>query len=309
MRPANPALGVLIFVLGGLAGAVFYLPFKKVKNWAWESYWFDLRRGRPGRRAVGAGVLHVAQRGVGAQGGARQGTRLLLPLRGDVGRRRPDLGTDDPLPGRRPRAGHRLRPVLGGRHADSAVVSSNGRVSAAAACDDSAGRPVRHAVGCAVGVLVSLVGIVLVGGAGMSKESELPEEEKKAAVAEFNFKMGMLVAIFSGLMSAGMSFGLQGGASHREAGTNDRAGHQRHLERHARAGRRAARRIRRQRRLVPVPERQEQDDGRLRQVGHAAGRPTSSSPAWPAPSGARSSSASRRASRRWASWPTSAGRC
>ena len=37
---ANPALGTFIFVLGGLAGAVFYLPFKKVKNWAWESYWF-----------------------------------------------------------------------------------------------------------------------------------------------------------------------------------------------------------------------------------------------------------------------------
>ncbi len=36
---ANPALGVLIFALGGLAGAIFYLPFKKVRNWAWESYW------------------------------------------------------------------------------------------------------------------------------------------------------------------------------------------------------------------------------------------------------------------------------
>ncbi|MBN2513197.1 MAG: hypothetical protein JXB18_09695, partial [Sedimentisphaerales bacterium] len=36
---ANPALGIVIFTLGGLAGAVFYLPFKKVKNWAWESYW------------------------------------------------------------------------------------------------------------------------------------------------------------------------------------------------------------------------------------------------------------------------------
>ena len=32
-------LGMFIFALGGLAGAVFYLPFKKVKNWAWESYW------------------------------------------------------------------------------------------------------------------------------------------------------------------------------------------------------------------------------------------------------------------------------
>ena len=59
--------------------------------------------------------------------------------------------------------------------------------------------------------MVSLVGIVLVGMAGMSKEKELPEEEKKKAVAEYNFKKGILVAMFSGIMSAGMSFGLQGG--------------------------------------------------------------------------------------------------
>ncbi len=61
------------------------------------------------------------------------------------------------------------------------------------------------------GVLVSIVGIILVGGAGMSKEKELPEEVKKATVAEYNFKLGLFVAIFSGLMSAAMNFGLQGG--------------------------------------------------------------------------------------------------
>jgi L-rhamnose-H+ transport protein len=62
------------------------------------------------------------------------------------------------------------------------------------------------------GVLVSLLGIVVVGLAGMSKEKELPEEEKKKAVAEFNFNKGLTVALFSGIMSAGMSFGLGGGA-------------------------------------------------------------------------------------------------
>ena len=36
----NPMLGSLIFALGGLAGAVFALPFRKVKGWAYESYWF-----------------------------------------------------------------------------------------------------------------------------------------------------------------------------------------------------------------------------------------------------------------------------
>lgn len=64
-----------------------------------------------------------------------------------------------------------------------------------------------------VGVAVSLAGIVAVGAAGMSKENELPEEKKKTAVAEFNFRKGLLVAVFSGIMSAGMAFGLGGGAS------------------------------------------------------------------------------------------------
>ena len=35
----NPMLGILIFMLGGLMGAVFYLPFSRVKKWAWGSYW------------------------------------------------------------------------------------------------------------------------------------------------------------------------------------------------------------------------------------------------------------------------------
>ena len=51
--------------------------------------------------------------------------------------------------------------------------------------------------------------------AGMSKENELPDEEKKKAVAEFDFKKGITVAIFSGLMSSAMSFGLQGGRDRR----------------------------------------------------------------------------------------------
>jgi L-rhamnose-H+ transport protein len=46
---------------------------------------------------------------------------------------------------------------------------------------------------------------------GMSKEKELPEAEKKKAVAEYNFKKGLLLAIFCGLMSSAMNFGLQGG--------------------------------------------------------------------------------------------------
>ena len=59
-------------------------------------------------------------------------------------------------------------------------------------------------------MLVSLAGIVMVGMAGMSKEKELPEEQKKKAVAEY-VKKGVLAALFSGLMSSAMGFGLVGG--------------------------------------------------------------------------------------------------
>ena len=61
------------------------------------------------------------------------------------------------------------------------------------------------------GVIVSVLGIVLVGGAGISKERELSEEAKKKAVSEYSFGKGIMVAVFSGLMSAAMNFGLQGG--------------------------------------------------------------------------------------------------
>jgi L-rhamnose-H+ transport protein len=63
-----------------------------------------------------------------------------------------------------------------------------------------------------VSVFVSLVGLGFAGMAGKLKEGELSEEEKKKAVAEFDFKKGMVVALFSGIASAGMNFGLQGGA-------------------------------------------------------------------------------------------------
>ena len=39
MSSANPILGSLIFALGGFAGAVFAVPFRKIKGVAYESYW------------------------------------------------------------------------------------------------------------------------------------------------------------------------------------------------------------------------------------------------------------------------------
>ena len=32
-------LGVIFHFIGGFASGSFYLPFKKIRGWAWESYW------------------------------------------------------------------------------------------------------------------------------------------------------------------------------------------------------------------------------------------------------------------------------
>ena len=197
----NPALGVLIFVLGGLAGAVFYLPFKRVKDWAWESYWMiyavfglivvpwvlalstspnvvSVLKAAPGKE-LGYCFLCGAMWGVG---GLTWG--LMIRYLG-VG-----LGLAIGC-GLCSAAGTLIPPIIKGEFA-ALLQSGAGQASLG-------------------GVLVSLIGIVLVGAAGMSKENELPDDVKKATVAEYSFRLGLASAIFSGLMSAGMSFGLQGG--------------------------------------------------------------------------------------------------
>jgi L-rhamnose-H+ transport protein len=55
------------------------------------------------------------------------------------------------------------------------------------------------------------MGIAVAAYAGLTKEREMPEAEKKKVIGEFNFKKGILVATFSGVMSACFSFGLTAG--------------------------------------------------------------------------------------------------
>jgi L-rhamnose-H+ transport protein len=62
-----------------------------------------------------------------------------------------------------------------------------------------------------LGVAVCLLGIFIAALAGATKEKEMSDEDKKKAIAEFSFKKGILVATFSGIMSACFSFGLTAG--------------------------------------------------------------------------------------------------
>jgi L-rhamnose-H+ transport protein len=61
------------------------------------------------------------------------------------------------------------------------------------------------------GVVVCLLGIIISGVAGMAKERELSDKDKKASIQEFSFKKGVWVATVCGIMSACMSYGFAAG--------------------------------------------------------------------------------------------------
>ena len=188
--------------LGGVAGATFALPFRGIKEMRYESYWmvyavvglvlFPLALALatcPGFfKILGEADGSVIARciGFGALWGLGGLTWGLMIRYLGIG-----LGLAIGC-GLCSATGTLIPPIVTG-HAGDLVKDTASIVTLAS-------------------VVVSLVGIILVGFAGKLKEGELDEEAKKKAVAEFDFKKGMIVAVFSGIASAGMNFGLQGGA-------------------------------------------------------------------------------------------------
>ena len=62
-----------------------------------------------------------------------------------------------------------------------------------------------------LGVVVTLVGIAVIGVAGSMKAASLSEDEKKAAVKDFNFPKGLAIALLAGFMSGCFNVGLEFG--------------------------------------------------------------------------------------------------
>jgi L-rhamnose-H+ transport protein len=61
------------------------------------------------------------------------------------------------------------------------------------------------------GVLVCIAGIAVCGWAGVRKDNSQSDEVKKKSIEEFNFKKGIWVAFFAGIMSACFAFGIAAG--------------------------------------------------------------------------------------------------
>lgn len=71
-----------------------------------------------------------------------------------------------------------------------------------------------------LGVVVCLLGIAIIGVAGSMKSAGLSEDEKKAAVKDFNFPKGLAIALLAGFMSGCFNVGLTFGADIKFAETD-----------------------------------------------------------------------------------------
>ncbi len=220
----NPFLGVFFHWLGGLASGSFYVPYRGVKKWSWETYWL-----------VGgvfswiicpwllAGLMTHDLPGVLRQqplstlwwtyffgamwgfGGLTFGlTMRYLGMSLGMG---VALGYCAAFGTLVPPIAKAIAPSL---PVGSSIVgiarSTSGQVTLA-------------------GVAICLLGIGIAALAGWTKEKQMPEEQKQKAIAEFNFRKGILVATFSGIMSACFSFALTAGNpigdASRAAGTTE----------------------------------------------------------------------------------------
>lgn len=198
---ADPFLGVLLHAVGGLAAASFYIPYRRVLGWSWETYWLAggffswivapwvlallIVPATPSvlRAAAPADLFWTWFFGVlWGVGGLMFGLTMRY------------LGIS---------LGYAV--ALGFCAAFGTLIPPlyDGEMGAIAA--SAAGRFVLLGVG------VCLAGIAVSGMAGRSKERELTDEQKKASVREFSFVKGMIVAVVCGVLSASMSYAFRAG--------------------------------------------------------------------------------------------------
>jgi L-rhamnose-H+ transport protein len=198
----NPFLGVCFHWLGGLAAGSFYVPYRKVRNWAWETYWLV---GGFFSWIIAPWVLGSLMTNdlIGVLGKASWRTLFFTWFFGalwGIG------GLTFGLTMRYLGMSLGMGVALGFCAAFGTLVPPIFKGQLMAIAGTQSGKVIL------VGVGICLLGIAIAALAGLSKERELSEEKKRAAIKEFNFSKGMLVAVFSGVMSSCFAYGLDAGA-------------------------------------------------------------------------------------------------
>lgn len=201
----NTLIGLLIIAVGAFCQSSSYVPINKIRKWSWESYWliqgifawlifpflgallavpqgyglFELYASAP-KEALLTMVFGLLW-GVGGLTFGLSMRYLGVALGQSIA-----LGTCAGL-------GTIMGPVL-----LNVFFPEMNALSALTAS-------------VIFGVVVTLLGIAIIGIAGGMKSASLSEEEKKEAVKDFNFSKGIIIALLAGFMSGCFNVGLEFG--------------------------------------------------------------------------------------------------
>ena len=200
-------LGLLIIAIGAFCQSSCYVPINKIKDWSWESYWIvqgvfawlllpllgawlAVPEGHSMCELFNSGnsfnivmtMLFGVLWGVGGLTFGLSMRYLGVALGQSIA-----LGTCAGL-------GTIMGPVL----LNIFFPEQNALASLTASV--------------IIGVVVTLVGIAVIGVAGSMKASSLSDEQKKEAVKDFNFPRGLAIALLAGFMSGCFNVGLAFGA-------------------------------------------------------------------------------------------------
>ncbi len=199
----NTLLGLIIIAIGSFGQSSSYVPINKVKNWSWENFWLTQGifawlvfpfLGSLLAVSDGASIFDLWSAG-GALGSFFYGT--LWGIGGlTFGLSMRYLG------------------VALGQSISLGTCAAFGTLFPAL----FAGDDLFHGEGLMllIGVCITLAGIATIGYAGSLRSKNMSDEDKKAAVKDFAFTKGLLVALLAGLMSACFALGLDAGSAIKE---------------------------------------------------------------------------------------------
>ncbi len=210
----NALLGVIFHFVGGFASGSFYMPYKKVKGWNWESFWIvgglfswlivppiaawltipgfiEIIKGSVSS-TLGITYLFGVLWGIGGLTyglgvrylGVSLGSSIILGLCMVFGAIIPSIY-------------YNFFPQVG-KDSFSAIANS------------------RWGLTVLAGLFVCIIGIIISGKAGVMKEKELTDAKASdphgmELKTEYKFALGMFVSIVSGVLSACFNFGLEAG--------------------------------------------------------------------------------------------------
>ena len=213
-------LGVIFHFIGGFASGSFYMPYKKVKGWSWESFW--IVGGLFSWLIVPPLAAYLTIPGfmdiIRSQSSSVLGTTFLMGILWGIGGLTYGLGV------RYLGVALGSSIILGLCSVFGALVPSiyyyfnpkDGKDTIADLLGSTWGQCVL------LGLVLCIVGITICGKAGNMRDKEMvvKKTDTDTSATEFKVTLGLILAVISGVLSACFSFGIEAGASMGEAANN-----------------------------------------------------------------------------------------